>query len=90
MTESQIKELISAEVVTTVLGSIPEFFGSIKTNMNEIFDDRYVTLSEAVVVVTTTTVAVAEVLGEREPSSIGTSLIRSAQCSMEFRIRSLR
>ena len=65
MNEDQIRELISADVVTAVRGSIPELFRSSKTAMIELFDDHHATLSKATVAATTTVVAAAGVRGER-------------------------
>ena len=65
LTEEQIREVISAEVVTTVWGLIPKFFGSIKITLTELFDDHYAKIVEAVVVVATTGVVSVGVRGER-------------------------
>lgn len=60
--------MIDFEVVTSVWGSILDFFGSIKTTMIELFDNHYVALSEAVVATATTTVvAVGVRRGESLP-----------------------
>ena len=46
-TDDHIHEMIATEVATAVRGLIPEFIGSIKTSMIELFDDCYVALTEA-------------------------------------------
>ena len=51
--DDQIQELISTEVANSVCGSTPELFGSIKTTMIELFDDRYATLTETSIIVAT-------------------------------------
>ena len=48
--DDQIGKMIAAKVATVVRGSIPELFGSIKTTMSVLLDDRYAALSKAVVV----------------------------------------
>ena len=53
LANDQIRELIATEVDTTVLGSIPELFRSIKIMMIELFDDRYATLTETSIIVAT-------------------------------------
>nr|KAJ0200926.1 hypothetical protein LSAT_V11C600339460 [Lactuca sativa] len=47
LTEDQVQEMNHAEVISILRGQIPELFGSIKTVVMELFDDRYVALSEA-------------------------------------------
>ena len=65
LTEDQIWDMIFVEVVTSVRGSIIEFFRSIKTTLIEIFDDHYDILFVAVVDVATTAVVVIGVRRER-------------------------
>ena len=57
--------MILNEAGTDVWGSIPEFFGSIKTTMIELFDDRYAAFSEVVVAATTAAVAAMGIYRER-------------------------
>ena len=59
LANDQIRELIATEVDTTVLGSIPELFRSIKIMMIELFDDRYASLIETATDVATVAVVVA-------------------------------
>ena len=65
LTHDQIGELITTEVATTLMGSIPEMFGSIKTTMIELFNDFYVSLIEAVAAAATVVVTPAVILGDK-------------------------
>lgn len=57
--DDEIRRIISVGVVVTVPEAIPEVFGSIKTMMIEMFDERYVVVIEVVVAATTATVIAA-------------------------------
>ena len=46
MTNDDICELIAIAVAATILGAIPEVFGSIKTVMVDLFDEQYIPVSE--------------------------------------------
>ena len=60
--EERIREILHEEVVAMVLGEIPERFGSIKPAVMELFDEKYVALSEVVAIATV--VAAAEIVVE--------------------------
>lgn len=59
--DDEIRELISIEVIAVVRGSIPKVFVSIKTMMIELFDERYVAVTEAVIGVATTVIVIVGV-----------------------------
>lgn len=57
MTDDEIHVMITTQVTREVRDAITEMFGSVKITMIELFDERYATVSEAVVTAATTTVA---------------------------------
>ena len=65
LTDDQIWEIIATEVVAAVRRSMPEMFGSTKTTMIEMFDDRYTALTEAATITSTATIAVVGIQMER-------------------------
>lgn len=69
LTDDYLRELIAAEVSSTIQRATQELFGSIKTTMIELFDERYALVSE--VVAATTTVDVV---------AIGAQVRGSFQC----------
>lgn len=64
------------EVSVAVMEAVPEVFGSIKTMMSEMFDERYATVTEVVAFVSTAVVAVAKSHGG-DSMSIGSSTTRT-------------
>ena len=58
LTDDDIRELIATEVLVAVQGAIPEVFGSIKTVMIELFDERYADMDEVGIAAATTTIVV--------------------------------
>lgn len=63
LTDDDILEMITTQVTKVVREAILEMFGSIKTVMIEIFDERYGAVTEAAIVVTTAVVATTELQG---------------------------
>lgn len=51
MSDDEIHRIIAMEVVVTVKEVVPEVFGSIKTVMIEMFDERYATVTQVVAIV---------------------------------------
>ena len=61
MSGDDIRKLIATKLAASIQGAILEVFGSIKTKMIELFDERYVAVSEVVAAATTAVVAVVGV-----------------------------
>ena len=57
--DEEILMIILEEEATTTREVIPEMFGSIKTMLFEIFDERYVVVTEAAATVATTVIVAA-------------------------------
>lgn len=70
MTDDQFREVIATEVAPAVQRSMPEKFGSIKTDMIDLFDDRYAALSKVFSASATTIISAARISGGRGTSTI--------------------
>ena len=57
--DDEIRRIVSTEVDATIRETILEMFGSIETAMIELFDERYVAITKAVVAATTAVGAAA-------------------------------
>ena len=78
LTVDNICELIASKVADVVWGAIPEVFGSIKTVMINLFNERYVVVSKVAAVAATVYVATTWIQ-KGDNSSFGTSATRSPQ-----------
>lgn len=58
LTNDDIHDMIATQVTVSVWKVILEFFGSIKTMMIELFNERYVALTDTNIVVATIVIAV--------------------------------
>lgn len=65
LTDSEICEMITTQMTMAVMEAILRMFGSVKTAMIEMFDERYVVVTEVDAVTGTTIVATAGVQGIR-------------------------
>ena len=61
--DDEIQRMIHEEAVAAIQTEIPEMFGSIKNTLIETFDERFTAVTEDVVTVATTAVAVARPQG---------------------------
>ena len=61
--DDEIRNLITVEVVAAVQGAMSEMFGSVKTVMIKLFDERYVVVTDATIAVAAVAIATARVGG---------------------------
>ena len=59
VSDEELRQMIHEKVATTIRVEIPEIFGSIKTSMTELFNDRHATIAETAAVAAFATVAAA-------------------------------
>ena len=65
MTDDQIWEIIATEVAAAIRRSMLETYGSIKTTVIELFDERYAALTKVATIAATVVVDIVRIGGGR-------------------------